>query len=534
MKRTRIVVVILTLCPCLCRAGGDDSPAPVTVPEAVKGITGRELGGHMQFLASDLMRGRDTASHETRVAGEYLASRLSAAGAKPGRDRGNGGETYFQALPLEVVTPLLDGTSVSLVIEQNGSKRVLRCQLGVDVGFFPWGVAAAEIDAPVVFAGFGQVDSSQKIDDFEGIDVKGRFVLVFAGERPGTTRPAATITRAGRRGRRRSALGNASDDRVLDGGALGIITIAAPTGDGQPSPADAQARALEGFGRPAMMLGHAPATLPTLTFADPIRDVIVKATDLKPDSKPQTLPGLRIQFKLAAKKESKQDFNVFGFFPGSDPEKAKEVVIFSAHYDHVGVDDRGEIYNGSDDNASGTSALLEIAEAFGDGPRPARSVGFLWVTGEEKGLLGSRWFSEHTMLPDGYKIVADINLDMVSRNDGKTIGITPSEKHADYSTLVPTACAAAKEEGLAVKFDADAFFGRTDSFNFARKGIPVIFFFNGVHDDYHQPSDDVSKADFEKAARVARAAYRLGWQVAQEKDAPKKLKTSGAKTAAAQ
>ena len=92
---------------------------------------------------------------------------------------------------------------------------------------------------------------------------------------------------------------------------------------------------------------------------------------------------------------------MIGFFPGSDPEKAKEVVIYSAHYDHVGVDDKGEIFNGSDDNASGTSALLEIAEAFGDGPRPARSVAFLWVSGEEKGLLGSQWFSDHVTLPQG-------------------------------------------------------------------------------------------------------------------------------------
>ncbi len=231
-----------------------------------------------------------------------------------------------------------------------------------------------------------------------------------------------------------------------------------------------------------------------------------------------------MHFKYAAKKETKEDRNVIGLFPGTDPNKAKEVVIYSAHYDHVGVDAKGEIFNGSDDNASGTSALLEIAEAFGDGPRPARSVAFLWVSGEEKGLLGSQWFSDHISLPASYKIVADINLDMVSRNDSKSIGITPSDKHADYSTLIPAARAAAKEEGLATKFDADAFYFRTDSYNFARKGIPVIFFFCGVHEDYHRPTDDVTKADFEKAARVARTAYRLGWQVAQEKDAPKKIK----------
>ena len=108
--------------------------------------------------------------------------------------------------------------------------------------------------------------------------------------------------------------------------------------------------------------------------------------------------------------------------PALTPEKKKEVVIFSAHYDHVGVDEQGLIFNGSDDNASGTSALLEIAEAFGDGPKPARSIAMLWVSGEEKGLLGSQWFADHISLPEGYKIVADINIDMVSRNNGKSIG----------------------------------------------------------------------------------------------------------------
>ena len=161
-----------------------------------------------------------------------------------------------------------------------------------------------------------------------------------------------------------------------------------------------------------------------------------------------------------------------GFFPDPTRRRPRKSSSISAHYDHVGVDDKGEIFNGSDDNASGTSALLEIAEAFGDGPRPARSVAFLWVSGEEKGLLGSQWFSDHVTLPEGYKIIADINLDMVSRNDGKSIGITPSDKHADYSTLVTDACAAAKLEGLTTKFDADEFYCSHRQLSFRPQGHP--------------------------------------------------------------
>ena len=317
------------------------------------------------------------------------------------------------------------------------------CQLGVDVTFLPWGVTAGEIDAPVVFAGYGQVNPAEKIDDYDGIDVKGRFVLDLHGPAARAKTPAADrrsarrlpAAAAGRFSMRRAGEGHRAQVRS------GSIVIRGP-GCRRTAIAELprQPMALFGFGQPSMTLGQAPDQDP---------DPVVRRPDPRPDRegdrarRPIEAQGSSTASASASssrpRKRSKEDRNVIGLFPGSDPEKAKEVVIYSAHYDHVGVDDKGEIYNGSDDNASGTSALLEIAEAFGDGPRPARSVAFLWVSGEEKGLLGSQWFSDHITLPEGYKIVADINLDMVSRNDGKTIGITPSDKHADYSTLIPAA-----------------------------------------------------------------------------------------------
>ena len=308
-------------------------------------------------------------------------------------------------------------------------------------------------------------------------------------------------------------------------GALGVVVIQ-PPGRQSPAPQVPFSGANLGFGRPRMTLGPEPADLPALQLADPVRDVLVEALGLAADSKPHRITGggLRVRFRYAARQESRTDRNVVGFFPGSDPERKKEVIVFSAHYDHVGVNDKGEIFNGSDDNASGTSSLLEIAQAFGQGPRPARSVAFLWVSGEEKGLLGSHWFADHASLPADHKIVADINLDMVSRNDPKKIGLTPSPRHGEYNSLVPAAQASCKAEGMEAVFDADDFFFRTDSSSFASKGIPVIFFFAGVHADYHRPTDDFEKADLEKAARVARTAYRLGWQFAQGGEAPKKIK----------
>ena len=515
------------------------STNPDEVPDAIHGITARELGGHMKFLASDLMRGRDTASAEIRLAAEYLASRLSAAGAEPSGDTEAGRKGYFQRFPLEVVTPLREGTHLSLEIEQNGSKRLVPFQLGSDVTFSPRGLTPGEIDAPVVFAGYGRVNPDQKVDDYDhvGLDVRGRFVLVLAGsprakpteaaskqegEAATAAEPARTKAQALGRNRPGRNPELAKLEPALKRGALGVMVVRPPTNpDSGRAPVPPDGQTPPGFGRPSMTLVPSAASIPLFALADPIRDLL-RVEVLDPaDPVVRGLEGVRAKFSFAARKELKDDRNVVGLFPGSDPEKKKEVVIFSAHYDHVGVNERGEIFNGSDDNASGTSALLEIAEALGDGPRPARSIALLWVSGEEKGLLGSRWFSDHVSLPEGYRIVADINIDMVSRNDGKSIGVTPSEKHPSHSNLATLAAEAAKAEGLEIRYDADQFFERTDSANFARKGIPVVFYFSGIHEDYHKSTDDVEKADFDKAARVARAAYRLGWRVAQAPDAPK-------------
>jgi hypothetical protein len=504
---------------CLAPAAFAQAPLPLAEPpaEAVQSITGKEIGGHLRFLASDLMRGRDTASTEIRLAGEYLAAHLFAAGAEPMGEPGPRGRTYFQNFPLEMVTPLEEGTALAITLELNGSKRVVSCKLGEDFLIFPRGIAPGEVEAPVVFAGYGRSDNSA--DDYDGIDVKNRFVLVYAGQ-PGDQQAAG-----GGRGRAVPIFNPvAKAEPAKKHGALGVLVMQ-PPGHEAPAPRQPLNARNIGFGRASMTLGATPVTIPSINLNASVRDVLAEALDLKADTKPQLLAdgGVKVKFSFAATKEVKEDRNVIGYFPGSDPDKAKEIVIYSAHYDHEGVRN-GEIYNGSDDNASGTSTLLELAEAFGKAPRPARSVAFLWVSGEEKGLLGSQWFSDHMTLPDGHKIVADINIDMVSRNDPKKVSLTPSPKHGDYNTMIPAAQAACEQEGMDPMFDSDSFYFRTDSYNFARKGIPIIFFFTGEHADYHRPTDDYEKADIEKAARIARVAFRLGWQVAQAPEAPQKIK----------
>ncbi len=491
---------------------GDPS---IDMSEPLKSITASEIGGHLRFLASDLMKGRDTATPETRLASEYLASQLYAAGAEPGSVVGHEPPSYFQEFPLEAVTPLEQGTELVLTLEANGSKRVIPCRLGSDFITRPQGLVPGEVEASVVFAGFGRSGSDPGSDDYAGLDVKNRFVLVFEGEpgeKSGEDSPSPVFNPAPKL------------EAARKHGALGILVIEAP-GRKTPAPDIPFSPQNLGFSRPGMSLASASAEPPALRLSDAIRDLLVQGLGLtaQPGHAPEPGRTLRARFQYAARKSAAADRNVIGLFPGSDPKQKHDVILFSAHYDHVGVNGKGEIFNGSDDNASGTSALLEIAEAVGKGPRTPRSVAFLWVSGEEKGLLGSRWFADHPTLPEGYRVVADINLDMVSRNDPRKVGVTPSPDHSEHNSLVPAAVDCCKAEGMEVVFDADAFFHRTDSASFARKGIPVIFFFAGVHEDYHRPTDDFEKADTEKAARVARAAYRLGIRFARSDEPPKRV-----------
>jgi len=218
--------------------------------------------------------------------------------------------------------------------------------------------------------------------------------------------------------------------------------------------------------------------------------------------------------------------NVVAIAPGSDPELRGEYVLVTAHMDHLGVGvplDGDSIYNGADDNASGTAAVLEVAEAIAALEKaPRRSIIFATLSGEERGLLGSAWFVEHPPV-SLERIVANVNIDMIGRNWEDTISVI-GKPYSSLGALVDSVAAAHPELGLAVVGDlwpAEGFFFRSDHFNFARKGIPAIFFFNGVHEDYHQPSDEAEKIKFAKAARVASLIYELTLALANAEEPPR-------------
>jgi Zn-dependent M28 family amino/carboxypeptidase len=226
--------------------------------------------------------------------------------------------------------------------------------------------------------------------------------------------------------------------------------------------------------------------------------------------------------------------NVVGILEGSDPTLKNEYVVFSAHMDHIGVaGPRGSggcrargadsICNGADDDGSGTAAVVEIAGAFASlNPRPKRSIIFLNVSGEEKGLWGSAYFSDHPAVPIT-SIVADLNIDMIGRNWKDTI-VAIGKEHSDLGATLNRVGAAHPELNMRPIDDIwpqENFYFRSDHYNFARKGVPILFFFSGTHADYHQVSDSPDKIDAEKESRVAQLIFYLGVEVANSAARPK-------------
>jgi Zn-dependent M28 family amino/carboxypeptidase len=223
--------------------------------------------------------------------------------------------------------------------------------------------------------------------------------------------------------------------------------------------------------------------------------------------------------------------NIWAYIEGS--EKPDEIIVISAHYDHVGIKD-GEIYNGADDDGSGTVALLEIAQAFEiakkEGHGPKRSILFLHMTGEEHGLLGSSYYSEHPLFPIA-KTITDINIDMIGRHDefhnesSNYVYLIGS----DYlSTDLFNICEAANKNyvnlSLDYKFndraDPNRFYYRSDHYNFAKNGIPSVFLFSGVHADYHKPTDEVDKIEFEALKKRTQLAFSIAWELANRDNRP--------------
>ena len=495
------------------------------------------MKAHVMFLASDEMRGRDAGSPEFDIAAQYVAAQFYAAGLRPAGDQGG----YLQKVPLVTYRAAEHG---NFVLTRPGAAPQ---PLTFGEDFTPGAIASAEtltLDAPVVFVGYGLVAPQYKRDDYKGVDVRGKIVVFLNG--------APADWQSEERAHFQSAGTKALIAKAK--GAVGAITI----GSGGRRGGNAAAAMPPGFGwdRPRVTwanpngLGEQQGVplLGSLTQAGAARlfagaktnwaQVSKQATDPKARLKPVALPGT-LAVSLRTRFDKGMSSNVAGMIPGSDPKLRNEVVVLSAHLDHVGVGEpvKGDaIYNGAEDNAVGIASLIEEARRFkADGTPPRRSILFLAVTGEEKGLVGSDYFTKHPTVPIR-SIVADVNLDMpiltYAFEDMTVYG-------ADRSTLGPIVEKAVNAMGVTMSPDPEpeqAIFVRSDHYRFVQQGVPSVFLWPGQKgpgkaavaafwaDKYHKPQDEVGQEpllDWAQGVRFVKVNYAISRAIADGDERPR-------------
>lgn len=487
----------------------------------------RRIEADVRYLADDLLEGRETGSRGYDLAALYVAQRLRAMGLRPAGE--NGG--YTQRVPLLRAQRLAEGNE--LVIERKGATTALRFR----DQFLPllnFDRPQARVEAPAVFVAQAVHAPELGHDDFAGLDLRGKIAVLFGGA-PARFAPD------------QRAFYSSTDEKLralAQRGAVGAVFVAT-TGDEQTYP---WARSAEDWQRPGMRLrgadGRALDSTPQLQVvarvSTAVADVLLAgnghtAAELYRATDAGRLRGFELpgRIVLAARNSivPLESRNVVARLPGSGRALADEHVVFSAHLDHVGLGppvDGDAIYNGAVDNALGVAVMLEAARKLAAAPSaPRRSMLFVAVTGEEKGLLGAQWFAQHPTVP-GAALVANLNLDMpmllAPTRDVVPIGI-------EHSSLAPLLRQAARDVG--VKLSADpapeqSLFVRSDQYAFIRAGVPAVYLNGGIEgaglgDDpraaqreylrlrYHQPSDDVRQAiQYADAARLARLNARLG------------------------
>lgn len=518
--------------------------APPAAPEAAKAPTPAAtnafvnaalpadqaaMKAHVMFLASDAMKGRESGTNEYEIAAQYVAAQFYAAGLKPAGVDGS----YLQPVPLLSFRAADKGT---LTVTRSGAAPV---SLVFGEDYIPGGNPEREstvIDAGVVFAGYGIVAPQYKRDDYKGVDVKGKVVAIFSGA-PG-----------GFDGEERAHFGSNANKAAIAAskGAVGVIVL--------ESPSSAKVRPFSRLTEvwdewrmtwaDAKGNGHLPAKgTPTIASvslkgagklfgADKGWAAAVKAAEA---GKPAIAPfasSATLAAALKTERKTVTSSNVAGIIPGADPKLKDEVVVLSAHLDHVGIgkaDAKGDtIHNGAMDNAMGIASLIEEAKRFqASGKPPRRSILFLAVTAEEKGLIGADYFAHNPTVPKA-NLVANVNLDMpvitYKFEDMIAFG-------AARSTLGPIVARATAGVGVGVGKDPmpeQGFFVRSDHYRFVQQGIPSVFLWPGMAGPggeafnrflatrYHRPSDEISNPEikWDQGVRFIEANYAIAREIA--------------------
>jgi Zn-dependent M28 family amino/carboxypeptidase len=503
------------------------APAAIT---AFQKIDAERIRAHVRFLSHDLLEGRGTGQRGGDIAAEYIATQFSLYGLKAAGDNG----TYMQKVPMVGVTPAPE-TTFSLV-PANGSARELK-PLTDYVAYDETQQPESTVNADIVFVGYGIEAPEYKWDDFKGADVQGKVLLILVNE-PTSDDPNFF------KGRALTYYGRwmYKYEQAARKGAAGAILVHKT--DMASYPWEVVRNSNSGEKSYLKLDGSPRLKVASWIHLDAARELAaasgmdldrMMADARSRDFRPVALP-VKLQAHMVSKVRPFESNNVIAMLPGSDPKLKTEAVMYTAHYDHLGVRPGmpgDNIYNGANDNATGCGILLEMAHAFsGAVQQPRRSILFASVTAEEQGLLGSEFLGKHPPIPAG-KISLDLNYD-----DVPPLG-SPEEVEvsgSDRTTFYPTVQALAAEFRLAIRPDAHPEAGhyyRSDHFSLARVGIPAFSINEGIkykgHEadwgmqraneftekHYHQPSDEYHPdMDFTGDAVMARFGFALGWQAA--------------------
>lgn len=516
-----------------------------------------DLEKHLEALASPELEGRDTPSLGLEQAARYLAERFreaglafapdsgivwkdiaqeplpGSAGANPDGSLGAGAEasgTYQRPFTRNLPQADKSGSSLALLI-----KGQARLDLRYGFDFVPVAGCNGDANGDLVFAGFGIDSKSEHYNDLEGLKLKDRIVLIVEGEpRHPKAFEGPEITRA-------ASLWE-KIDTLAEAGALGVLAVRRPPEAGKdaqgkkaaPSEKDPALEQLSFRTTWAVWNGaptdarprHAlPVLEVSLSCGEKLLGEDVASLAAKMDKTAHPLhvkaSGRKVSFQSKTREANVRIDNVVGLVPGSD--LADEYVVVGAHYDHIGVDDRGRIGCGADDNASGSAGLVEIAQALAvAGPR--RSVFICSFAGEEDGLLGSNAFCARLPVPKE-KIVAMVNLDMIGRGDPTEVAVLGVVQNPGFERLLNRG-KAQKSTGVQkiVMRQGEDLFERGDHFSFHKLGIPVLFFFEGLplekNKDYHTWRDTLDLLDYDKMLRTTRLAYNTTWLIANDDERP--------------
>lgn len=473
----------------------------------------RRFQSHIDFLAADALGGRGVGTAGIEQAAHYIAGEFLAAGLEPA---GNDG-SFLQTFEMTTRKELTDASRLTF----SGVDGVGHLTLGSD--FTPFGFSANnKFSGSVVLAGFGIVAIDKAHDDFVHLDVKDKIVLMFRGEPPGWADENGSTTP--------HAMFRNKVYNTKDRGAAGVLIVnRMPEAGESDELVDFSAEQADQYGIPAFHISRSVAAklVAKLGSLDALQEKLDAGGYVS-----AALEGISVEGEAGFKQQLAPVFNVVGLLRGDGP-LANECIVIGAHYDHLGIrkprmrefkggklvatESKPEIHNGADDNASGTSGLIEIAGMFAAGPRPERSIVFVAFTAEESGLHGSKHFVEHAPFPLN-DTIAMINMDMIGRIKPGTrkVQIFGVDCGTGFRDLVE---AAGREVGLTVAPLGDPG-GRSDHAPFIHNEIPSLHVFSGQHSDYHKPSDDSDKINARGGAKVTRLVYLVARELAARPERP--------------